>query len=107
MQVAKELQSILDTLDNQLTSLTDTRRQITHLCKLMDEYPDGAIHDILSLKEFVRQEPDLSGGLNAMRWQIQREHQALVDCGAVVRRGNRILINRPRYIEYLMARRVG
>ena len=107
MAFTVKLKSILDNLDQQLSSLDKTRREMVSIVKILEKEPAGITVDILRLKEFVRQEPELSGGINAMRWQIQQERQSLLESGSLVLRGNRILINRPKYIRYLTVTAAG
>jgi hypothetical protein len=102
MSFQAQLELIVESLDDQLTTLSDLRKEASVLLKLTNEYGDRAAVDIQPLKIFASgPHKDICGGINGIRWQIQTDGKAMEKCGAVIRRGNRILIDPPRYIEYL------
>ena len=61
------------------------------------------LNDLLSVREVVRQYPHIYPTENSLRWEIYSHRQELMAQGVLVKRGRRVLINRRKLRDRLLA----
>jgi hypothetical protein len=60
---------------------------------------------LLSVSQLAKKHPGITEG--AVRWDLfNRSKNGLADSGAIIRRGRRVLLDEPRYLEWLRSRAV-
>ena len=67
--------------------------------------PDTRLDDLITIKSFAQRYPDLATE-PALRWQVfNADGNGLIEAGAVIRVGRKVLIDSPRYRDWLTAHR--
>ena len=67
---------------------------------------DTRLDDLITIKGFAHRYPDLATE-PALRWQVfKADDNGLMEAGVVIRVGRKVLIDSPRYRDWLTAHRV-
>lgn len=65
------------------------------------------LDDLMTIKALAKRYPDAVGTESSIRWYVfNAEDNGLAESGAIVRRGRLILIDVPRYRNWLLRGRV-
>lgn len=102
MSWAQRIDLLLEQLEEQQGVISEIRHELTSI-KSNANNSDSPLR-ILPLKTYCEQEPELSGGIHSMRWLIQKNREALLGLKVIVLKGNRILIDHEKFVEYLVSK---